>query len=120
MKKSGKIFYGFQYMHDFDTTIGHPNRSTGRYSTAGTLLVFSKKSARDDWRKDSLISDTDGMLAGVRLGVTPSHARDLLAGLSLAEYKNFINYLKGDDEFARYGRTEAATRYAADNFLTGV
>lgn len=83
--KATKRFYGFEYWDGYKTTTGQPNKKTGRMSTAGDLAVFSSKALRDQWI-------TEGARRA-RAGVSSSKARDLCAGMSVAEYAEHLTWI---------------------------
>lgn len=86
-----KKYYAVEYMSGKNTTIGQPNKTTGRYSRAVHLSVFSNKQERDAWVDDGKV--TSAMQSNCRRAVTKTEARNLHLGMSVDDFEEHVEYL---------------------------
>lgn len=85
-----KKFYAFEFYSGRNTTTGQPNRTTGSYSTAGSLAVFPSSAQRDEWVKNGRV--TSGMRGNCREIITAKDARALCAGMTLSDFDMFVEW----------------------------
>jgi len=84
-------YFGFQYRAGRKTTSGVCNPRTGRMSIAGDLRLFRLPTDRDRW--------VDSSPAGVhRAALNTQEARAHCAGMSLEDYKIYLESLREDLE----------------------
>ena len=83
-------YYAFQFASGRNTTTGNTNEKTGKYSTAGTLTVFSSKKERDDWVARG--KATSAMRGNCREAVTAREARELKCGQTLAQFQEEVEF----------------------------
>ncbi len=83
-------YYAFQFASGRNTTTGNSNEKTGKYSTAGTLTVFSSKKERDDWVARGKV--TSDMRGNCREAVTAREARELKCGQTLAQFQEEVEF----------------------------
>lgn len=87
-RTAARKYYGFQYQSGRNTTSGTPNKTTGRYNTAGLLAVFTSKTARDNWTAGGKV--TADMRGNCRESVTAEQARQLHRGMTMADYVEMV------------------------------
>jgi hypothetical protein len=80
-------YYAFEYWSGRNTTIGQPNKITGRLSIAGDLRCFDTMAERDGWIKYF----NRGRL---REKVTKRESRQLCAGMSVRDYEEYLQMLE--------------------------
>lgn len=89
-------FYAVRYTGGNKTcTTGNPNKRTKRYSVAISVSSFLTMEARRQWVRDARWS---GEQAGQREAVTKVKLRKLLAGLTRAEFNDFLYLVKVYDD----------------------
>jgi hypothetical protein len=89
-------FYAFQFQSGANTTTGQPNPTTGHFSTAGDLVVFSTREKRDAWVRRGRA--TSAMRGNCRYAVTAKEARTLHLGMTMDEYNSYVEGV-GIDEY---------------------
>lgn len=92
-----KRYYAHQYASGRKTTCGEPNPRTHRMSIAGQLRSFPSSALRDEWVSRGQI--TSAMQGNCREAVSIREARKLCAGMTPAQWDDYRDELRREDDF---------------------
>lgn len=92
MAKS-KVYYGFRFFAGRNTTMGHPNKITGKYSIAGQMFASYNKEKFENWLANEKRDCVSGNGGGERIKCTKAELRSLNLGDTIEEFEDEINFI---------------------------